>query len=239
MSESSESRFVYTMRKASNLSALSVGAADHRDLILTANGRLVHAAKLLGFDGVRGETIDVTRTRAANYVIHHLVGITGETYETIESWTVDAALSRLGIAQAAGKLQAAASSLSIPEIGPVELPDDLADSIVRPGECQGEDEAEATKPTGATSKREQRAQWLAQAMLLVRDHPDWSDAEIARRVGKDKSTLSRSKEYQAAAAMARGVKDARHRGHISVDPDSGLRDVEAYSDDPAERDWDN
>ncbi len=104
--------------------------------------------------------------------------------------------------------------------------------------AQGDDEAEANKPTGPTSKREQRAQWLAQVMLLVRDHPNWSDAEIARRVDKHKSTLSRSKEYQAAAAMARGVKEDRHRGHISVDADSGLRDVEAYSDDPAERDWD-
>ena len=87
--------FVYTMRKASGRSALSNGEADHRDLILTANGRLVHAAKQLGFDGVRGETIGVTRTRAAQYVIHHLVGIAGESYETIEGWSVDDALSRL------------------------------------------------------------------------------------------------------------------------------------------------
>ena len=33
-------------------------------------------------------------------------------------------------------------------------------------------------------------------MILVRDNPGWSDAEIARQVGKDKSTLSRSPEYQ-------------------------------------------
>ena len=102
-----------------------------------------------------------------------------------------------------------------------------------------DDEAEATKPTGPTSKSEQRGKWLAEAMLLVRDHPDWSDAEIARRVGKDKSTLSRSREYQTAATMARGAKDDRPRGHILVDPNSGLRDVEAYSDDPAERDLDD
>lgn len=101
-----------------------------------------------------------------------------------------------------------------------------------------QDEVEPTKPTDSTSKGQQQSFWLARAMLLVRDHPDWSDAEIARRVGKDKSTLSRSKEYQAAAAMARGARDDRHRGHISVDPDSGSRDVEAYSVDPAERDWD-
>ena len=105
--------------------------------------------------------------------------------------------------------------------------------------AQSDDEAEATKPTGTTSKSEQRAKWLAQAMLLVRDNPGLSDAEIARRVGKDKSTLSRSREYQNAAAMSRGVTGDRNRGHITVDPESGLRDVEAYSDDSAERDLDD
>ena len=116
---------------------------------------------------------------------------------------------------------------------------DTTDTVIESGNAaQGDNEA---KPTGAasTSKGEKRTLWLAQAMLLVRDHPEWPDAEIARQVGKDKSTLSRSKEYQAAAAMARGVKDDRRRGHISVDSDSGFRDVEAYSDDPVERDWDD
>ena len=102
-----------------------------------------------------------------------------------------------------------------------------------------DDEAEVTKPTRPASKSTQRAQWLAMAMLLVRDNPDWPDAKIAKEVGKDKSTLSRSREYQVAAAMARGNKEDRHRGHISVDPESGLRDVEAYSDDPVEHDWDD
>ncbi|MCH2119213.1 MAG: hypothetical protein MK161_16100 [Pirellulales bacterium] len=111
-------------------------------------------------------------------------------------------------------------------------------SIADSNTSEGGDETKATRPAGPTSRSEERAEWLAKAMLLVRDHPDWSDAEIARRVGKDKSTLSRSKEYRAAAAMARGVKDDRHRGHISVNPSSGLRDVEAYSDGPAELDWD-
>ena len=74
-------------------------------------------------------------------------------------------------------------------------------------------------------------EWLARALLLVRDHPEWSDAAIARNVGKHASTLCRSKEYQAAAGMARGAKSSRHRGHATTDPHSGLRDVEAYSDD--------
>jgi len=82
--------------------------------------------------------------------------------------------------------------------------------------------------------------WLAHAMLLVRDHPEWSDAKIAREVRKDKSILSRSPEYQAAAAMARGTKADRPKGHVTLDADSGRRDIEAYSqDDPAEMDWDD
>ena len=114
------------------------------------------------------------------------------------------------------------------EPGPKAVGLDSEPSGDRTGDAAPRDnKGEATKPAGLTSKSQQRVKWLATAMLLVHDHPDWSDAEIARRVGKDKSTLSRSKEYQAAAAMARGVKDDRHRGHISVDPDSGLRDVEA------------
>ena len=72
----------------------------------------------------------------------------------------------------------------------------------------------------------------------MRDHPDWSDAKIAREVGKHPSTLSRDKTYQAAAAMARGDKSDRRRGHIKVDSDSGQQDVEAYSYDPEEQDLD-
>lgn len=81
-----------------------------------------------------------------------------------------------------------------------------------------------------TRKHEERAIWLAKAMLFVRDHPDWSNAEIARCVGVHPATLSRSREYQTAAAMARESKNNLPRGHITVDPDSGLSDVEAYTD---------
>jgi hypothetical protein len=84
----------------------------------------------------------------------------------------------------------------------------------------------------------EQAKWLATAMLLVQEHPDWSDAKIAREVGKHPSTLSRHKIYQAAAAMARGDKSDRPRGHIKADPDNGQLDVEAYSYDPEEQDLD-
>lgn len=87
------------------------------------------------------------------------------------------------------------------------------------------------KPTAPKNKSVERAKWLAMAMLLVRDHPDWSNAKIAEHVDKNRSTLSRSREFRIAATMARGDKSDRHRGHITVDPDSGQQDVEAYSDD--------
>jgi hypothetical protein len=84
-------------------------------------------------------------------------------------------------------------------------------------------------PTEVTqsSKGERRAIWMARAMLTVREHPDWSDSAIATKVDVHKSTLSRCAEYRMAAAMARGTRTDWPQGHISVDSDSGLSDVEA------------
>ncbi|MCK4342441.1 MAG: hypothetical protein KAY37_12040 [Phycisphaerae bacterium] len=95
---------------------------------------------------------------------------------------------------------------------------------------QAGDSSHRNVPGQSITKRQGRIQWLAEAMLLVQDHPDWSDAEIARHVGKDRSTLSRSKEYRASAAMARGKKADLPSGHIKNDPDTGLTDVEAYDE---------
>lgn len=95
------------------------------------------------------------------------------------------------------------------------------------GAAQPDDREEAEAPP--ITKREKRAKWLAEAMLLVQDHPDWSDAEIARRVGRDSSGLSRSKTYQNAAAMARGSKVDRPAGYVTVDPDTGQHGVEAVA----------
>jgi hypothetical protein len=78
------------------------------------------------------------------------------------------------------------------------------------------------KPT----RRERRAKWLAEAMLTVRDHPEWSDAAIAARAGINKSRLSRSPEYQAAARMARAPKTPDG----SVTMADGDRRVEAVDD---------
>lgn len=88
------------------------------------------------------------------------------------------------------------------------------------------------------SRRARRAKWLAEAMLTVRDHPEWPDATIAERAGIDKSQLSRSPEYQMAAQMARSPKTPD--GSVTVA--DGDRSVEAVDDsfDPnrlASRQW--
>jgi len=97
---------------------------------------------------------------------------------------------------------------------------------------------QAKKPK--TTRRERRAKWLAEAMLTVRDHPEWSDATIAERAGIDKSRLSRSPEYQAAARMARTPKTPN--GSVMIA--DGDRSVEAVDDSfdpnrPASRQWQN
>jgi hypothetical protein len=68
--------------------------------------------------------------------------------------------------------------------------------------------------------------WLPQAMLLVRDHPDWPDSQIAEAVGVNKSTLSRNDQYQKAAQLTRGGGADRHRGYITSDRNGG-RGLEA------------
>ena len=93
----------------------------------------------------------------------------------------------------------------------------------------GPNPANNPKPT----RRERRAKWLAQAMLTVRDHPEWSDATIAGKVGINKSRLSRSPEYRAAASMARTPKTPA--GSVTVA--NGDRELEAVDDsfDPNRR----
>jgi hypothetical protein len=95
-----------------------------------------------------------------------------------------------------------------------------------------------SEATPKATRRERRAKWLAEAMLTVRDHPEWSDATIAERVGIDKSRLSRSPEYRAAASMARTPKTPAGSVRIT----NGDRELEAVDDsfDPnrrASRQW--
>ena len=89
------------------------------------------------------------------------------------------------------------------------------------------------KPAAAIRQQDKRV-WLSHAMLLVQDRPDWSDAAIAREVGRNPSQLSRSKEYRIAAELARGGRSSIRNGFIVKDDDTGTLDVEAYSDGPTE-----
>ena len=78
---------------------------------------------------------------------------------------------------------------------------------------------------GATLIRTER---LARALLLVKEHPEWSDREIAARAGyKSHSNLVRNKIYQAAAGMARGEKTDLPHG--TKDGKSGS--LEAWKED--------
>ena len=81
------------------------------------------------------------------------------------------------------------------------------------------------------NKRRHRTEWVAQAMLLVQEHPDWPDAKIAREIGVDPSQLvvKRCPEYQRAASMSRRTGRVRP-GTVSVDPDTGERTLEAEDD---------
>jgi hypothetical protein len=49
--------------------------------------------------------------------------------------------------------------------------------------------------------------------MLVQAHPEWSDAKIAKTVGKNAAALSRCNIYQDLAASVRGQKEDLPRGH--------------------------
>jgi hypothetical protein len=119
---------------------------------------------------------------------------------------------------------------------PVEkLGDGLADNLTEDATDQ------SGSPAGARVKKPAREEWLVKAMLLVKKHPNWSDAAVAREVGVHPGTLSRAEEYKKMAQMQRNERSVR-RGHVECGRDQGTkRDVEAYDQtgDPAEMDWDD
>lgn len=85
------------------------------------------------------------------------------------------------------------------------------------------------KSVPSKANRKDQYEWLARAMLHVKDHPDWSDAEIARKTGVDKGTLSRNKTYKNAAESARAPKTIRPKGHIVRAEKGKPSDVEAIA----------
>jgi len=99
-----------------------------------------------------------------------------------------------------------------------------------------ENKTGATALSASQNKAVKRAEWLATAMLLVKEHPDWSDAKIARSVSKDPGTLSRSKEYKVVARLARNTETNLPKGHIEVDKDAGTTNLEAIAPSTAKVD---
>jgi len=69
------------------------------------------------------------------------------------------------------------------------------------GKFVDQQEAEAFQQKAPTKKRTFRK--IDVAITLVARNPELDDAEIARRTGCDRSHLTRSKEYQRNAEMAR------------------------------------
>jgi len=67
---------------------------------------------------------------------------------------------------------------------------------------------------GAAEPERAKGNWLAEAMLMVRDNPAQSDAAIARAVGVHRSQLTRSREYKLAAGMARNQGQRPARGRV-------------------------
>ena len=111
-------------------------------------------------------------------------------------------------------------------------------------ETSGAESGKSEKPTAEsednfasdprTARKVQGKTKLATAMMLVQEHPDWSDRYIAEQARyKSHSTLVRNKTYQAAATMARGKKEDLLHG--TKNRETG--DVEAWDDaDEAEGD---
>jgi len=85
--------------------------------------------------------------------------------------------------------------------------------------------------------------WVDMAVALLRREPELTDndAEMARRLGVDRSTVSRNQEYQVLKSRYQEISAGDiPKGRVRVRKDK-LQDLEAIdtSGDPAERDWDS
>jgi hypothetical protein len=78
-----------------------------------------------------------------------------------------------------------------------------------------------------TSDRQPPLDPQAHALALLVQHPDWTNTQIAKAVGVNRTTLYDWPRFKAArAAYKRANKDRLPRGCKSQD-----RDVEAWDDD--------
>lgn len=96
----------------------------------------------------------------------------------------------------------------------------------QPAQDAGKYIESAMAKTGQQSQRE----WLAKAMLVVQDHPEWSDRRVAQEVGKSPSTLSRNALYQQAAMRARQASSRPAVKGYKVRGKDGTAEVEAIDD---------
>ena len=78
----------------------------------------------------------------------------------------------------------------------------------------------------AATPRSERGGKEAKALALLQQHPEWSDAEIAKRVPCNRSSLYRMRRFQAARAWLKEQRNDRPRGYKS---DDGM--IEAWDDD--------
>ncbi|MEZ6069438.1 MAG: hypothetical protein R3C10_04005 [Pirellulales bacterium] len=83
----------------------------------------------------------------------------------------------------------------------------------------GESQEREGDESGAVSPKKKKLAWLGPAMLLKQEHPDWSDATVAKTVGTHPSSLSRNATYKKAAAIARGDANVRPSGFKKDDGD--------------------
>ena len=133
--------------------------------------------------------------------------------------------------------------LDVRKIGELPLPRfvellKVAESQEMPaatGGGAGQDRADDERPKPAKSSKavpakERRIKWLAEAMMLRRENPAMSKAEIARRVGINPGQLSPSRcpEFHELEKMIQGEVPG---GHLTSNPESRQSDVEAYTAD--------
>ena len=78
---------------------------------------------------------------------------------------------------------------------------------------------EPTKP----NRRQRRFIWMAQAIVIVMEHPERTDTKIAEEVGVNPGQLSRCGAYQLVASSVRGDKTDLPAAHVVIDPDTKER----------------
>jgi hypothetical protein len=83
-------------------------------------------------------------------------------------------------------------------------------------------------PATPLGRKERRRRWVAEAMILIQEHPDLPDKKVAEIVGVHPSALSRCGTYQQAKRIAQ-QRQPPPAGHVDIDPDTRTRHLEAYT----------